>query len=494
MPTVADVLALKLAALERLQTLRPMTPGDAIDQAAEELSRARNPKRRKPARSEPCIVCDAPGCETTTEAGDPVHADCEQELEENPPRGKALPVAQQEELAALAEEDFPLFSQPRELASMPALPTPWLDAVEPPARQAAVPEIASYDHVILTFSGGKDSLACVVAVQEEALRQGFDLLASGRAELWHHDIDGAATTTFMDWPCTSGYVRAVAQALRLPVFFSWRVGGFEGELLKKDAKSQDILWEEPQPDGSVIVRGSGKPSQAAIGTRLKFPQVGADLQTRWCSANLKIEVGHKALRNQERLQGKRILVVSGERAEESAARAKYETLEPDPTHAERRPTDRWRPVHHWTTAQVWDAIRRWGVVAHPAYRAGFGRVSCAFCIFAGPEEWATLAQLLPTGYERIAELEAQLGGTIARSKLSKKKAAALAERGLAFEPGATLSVRDQARIGEAFAVIGADVEEGRRLAVIHGYDGLTRVQPERWVLPLGAFRVGGGPT
>ena len=42
---------------------------------------------------------------------------------------------------------------------------------------------------------------------------------------------------------------------------------------------------------------------------------------RWCSAYLKIDVGAAALRGQARFEGKRTLFVTGERAEESAARA-----------------------------------------------------------------------------------------------------------------------------------------------------------------------------
>jgi 3'-phosphoadenosine 5'-phosphosulfate sulfotransferase (PAPS reductase)/FAD synthetase len=188
---------------------------------------------------------------------------------------------------------------------------------------------------------------------------------------------------------------------------------------------------------------------------------------------LKIDVGAAALRGQERFRGKRTLVVSGERAEESPGRARYSTFEPDRAHLPgKRHVDRWRPVHAWKTAEVWEIIRRWGIVAHPAYRAGFGRVSCAFCIFGSPDQWATLRELMPAGFERVAELERSYGYTIARSK----------------------SVEERATLGHAYAVATRDVAEGRRLAVQQVYDAPIRVAPETWLMPAGAFAEAAGPT
>jgi len=55
-------------------------------------------------------------------------------------------------------------------------------AFEPTASAGAV-DPTSYDHVLVMFSGGKDSLALLLLLVE----MGIPL---DRIQLWHHDIDG----------------------------------------------------------------------------------------------------------------------------------------------------------------------------------------------------------------------------------------------------------------------------------------------------------------
>jgi 3'-phosphoadenosine 5'-phosphosulfate sulfotransferase (PAPS reductase)/FAD synthetase len=152
-----------------------------------------------------------------------------------------------------------------------------------------------------------------------------------------------------------------------------------------------------------------------LGTRLKFPQLSASLAVRWCSAYLKIDVCSIALNNQERFKGKRTLILSGERAEESANRAKYPEFEPDRSHSADRHIDRWRAVLHWSSEQVWRIIQKHRINPHPAYRLGFGRVSCQFCIFGSENQWATLRLIDSERVERIAKFEHKFGLTIHRS-------------------------------------------------------------------------------
>lgn len=332
------------------------------------------------------------------------------------------------------------------------------------------PDLTSYDTVIVTFSGGKDSLASLLRTLELATEQGRDLVTDKAIELWHEDVDSPESGPFMDWPVTTAYVNAIGEAFKIPVYFQWKVGGFLRELTKDKARTAPTKWEEP---GGAIGEAGGE--RGELGSRLKFPQVSPDLRVRWCSAYLKIDPCSKAIVNQTRFKGRRTLVVSGERAEESPGRARYEVFEPDRTHLKSgaRHVDRWRPVHHWTTAQVWESIRQAGVVAHPAYRAGFGRVSCAFCIFASADQLATGRELLPKAFKKIVNLERSFGATIKRDKKSFDE---WADRGTPY------LVRDE------------DVAEGRRLVVLTTYDAPIMVRPEDWVLPLGAFAEGAGPT
>ena len=118
-----------------------------------------------------------------------------------------------------------------------------------------------YDRVIVAFSGGKDSLACVLHL----LRVGCP---PHKMELWHHNIDGCEAS-FMDWPCTSDYCRAVADHLGIELRFSWLKGGFEGEMFRENAPKASIRFE--LPDGTIgETGGKGKAN-----TRRKQPAKGA---------------------------------------------------------------------------------------------------------------------------------------------------------------------------------------------------------------------------
>ncbi|VVE17223.1 phosphoadenosine phosphosulfate reductase family protein [Pandoraea cepalis] len=307
----------------------------------------------------------------------------------------------------------------------------------------------AYDKYVVMFSGGKDSVATVLHL----LDIGID---PNRIELWHHDIDGHGES-FMDWPVTSDYCRRFAAAFGLPLYFSWRVGGFLREMLRKDQCTAPVMAETP--DGLIQAGGTGPQN-----TRRKFPQVTAALSQRWCSASLKVDVGAAAMRNQPRFLGIRTLVCTGERAQESAARSKYLTHEPDRCNTRSRYVDHWRPVLQWSEEQVWDIMKRFGVRPHPAYYLGFNRVSCAHCIFSDCHQRATEQQLLPTRFKRIADLESEFGLTIHRTK----------------------SVRQLANEGTPYMY----EEEVAEQAIATKYTVPIRIESTGWKLPSGAFKQG----
>jgi len=58
-----------------------------------------------------------------------------------------------------------------------------------------------------------------------------------------------------------------------------------------------------------------------------FPQVTGDLSVGWCSSHLKIGVASAAICGHPHFEGKNILVVSGERREESANRSRCAEVE-----------------------------------------------------------------------------------------------------------------------------------------------------------------------
>jgi 3'-phosphoadenosine 5'-phosphosulfate sulfotransferase (PAPS reductase)/FAD synthetase len=318
----------------------------------------------------------------------------------------------------------------------------------PPAADA--PDLSSYDHILVMFSGGKDSVAAVLSLLEQGAPR-------DRIELWHHDIDGHGET-FMDWPITPAYCRAFARAIGVPIFFSYREGGFEREMNRDNAATARVVFEAP---GGEVGTAGGKSDK--MGTRKRFPQVSADLSTRWCSGALKVDVGAAAIRNQPRFTGKRTLVCTGERGEESPNRARYKTFEPDRTHTQSRHVDHWRPVHGWKEGEVWEAMRRNGVVAHPAYHLGYGRLSCRHCIFASEAQLATNRALYPESFQRVAGYEQAFNHTIHRSE----------------------NVNQRADKGQPYAAALAHPELAR-LADSTEWDGPMLIRPEDWTMPAGA--------
>lgn len=287
-----------------------------------------------------------------------------------------------------------------------------LDLFNPVSVETPVPinltlaELLTYDIIYVAFSGGKDSLACVLHLLELGVPR-------ERIELHHHLVDGRESEQMMDYPVTEAYCRAIADYLGIPIYMSWKVGGFEGEMCRVNQPTGPTRFETPS--GTVLQSGGDSPK---LGTRRKFPQTSASLSSRYCSGYLKISVSAASINGQDRFLNKRTLVVTGERAQESSSRAKYATFEPHRTDARtgrlKRHVDHYRPVHAWTDQEVWAIIERHSIRPHPAYCAGYGRLSCCFCIFGNKNQWATGRKILPTQFEKVRAYEADFGVTIHR--------------------------------------------------------------------------------
>jgi 3'-phosphoadenosine 5'-phosphosulfate sulfotransferase (PAPS reductase)/FAD synthetase len=177
------------------------------------------------------------------------------------------------------------------------------------------------------------------------------------------------------------------------------------------------------------------------------------------------------LRNNDKFLNSRTLVITGERAEESTARAKYNVFEPhrsDTRNSKRVPRhiDTWRAVHGWSEQRIWDAISRWRLCAHPCYYIGFSRCSCRPCIFGNKHQWATVRAIAPSQFEQIAAYERVFRVTIHRTK----------------------SVIELADAGAPYDCDPKWVQ----IANSHEFNEPVFMHP--WVLPKGAFGEGCGPT
>ena len=333
----------------------------------------------------------------------------------------------------------------------------------PPAHAPGhAADLRSYDRIVVAFSGGKDSVACLLTLLEAGV-------PPERIDVYHHDVDGNGPS-FMDWPSTTAYCRAVTRSLGVPLYLSWKEGGFLREMLRDGDATAPICFETPE--GRVGRVGGHGPA----GTRLRFPQVSANLNQRWCSAYLKIDIMAALIRNQDRFLDCRTLIVTGERAQESRARAGYATFEPDRADTRhgsrrRRHVDHWRPIHGLHEAQIWDLLQRHGIVAAPAYRLGWSRLSCIACIFGSPNQWASMRYLAPEWFERIAAFEDSFGRTIQRS----------------------VGIRNLADRGRPYLALIQQPDLARR-ALQHAWEEPVRVRPSAWAMPTGAFGDGAGPT
>jgi 3'-phosphoadenosine 5'-phosphosulfate sulfotransferase (PAPS reductase)/FAD synthetase len=331
------------------------------------------------------------------------------------------------------------------------------DSASPNTNYSDVPDLSSYEEILVMFSGGKDSIACVLSLLELGV-------PPEKIELHHHLVDGREGSTLMDWPVTESYCKAFAKAFGLRFVVTWKVGGIEREMNRNDAPTAAVMI--PDSNGKMRPIGGKGPNN----TRLKFPQVTSDHQTRWCSGYSKIDVGARYLNNTDRFaDGKKRLIVTGERAQESPARSKYVQfcIHPQDNRDGKnvvRYLDHWRAVLQWKETDVWTIMEKYGVNPHPSYKVGFSRCSCQKCIFIDNDGWATVNFMDPKGFRKIADYETQFGYTIDRALSVTERA----DKGTIL-PGA-----------EKYGPIGMSKEY------------LEPIIVKNWELPAGAFKSNGG--
>lgn len=316
--------------------------------------------------------------------------------------------------------------------------------------------LEDYDLIVVGYSGGKDSTACVLHLLEQGVPR-------HKIRLWHHAIDGKpGSANVMDWPITEAYCEAFAHAMGIRLLYGWKEGGFEKEMLRENELTTPISFQSE--DGEVRTIGG---TRGKLATRRMFPQVSANLSVRWCSAYLKIDVARRSFSNDPFYKTGKFLMVTGERRQESAARATYATVERHSSTNKSRRVDQWRAIIEWSEKEVWAILQRHAVVPHPAYRLGWSRTSCMTCIFGTADQWAAVRELAPERFEQVAKREEEFGKTIQRSK----------------------SIRQLANEGTSF------LTNDKRLQALGMSKQYTDdIFTSKWNLPAGAFKDQGGPT
>lgn len=328
-----------------------------------------------------------------------------------------------------------------------------------------------YDRIIVSFSGGKDSLTCILHMLELGI-------PPERLELWHQAVDGepGKGRRFMDWPVTEAYCKAISLALGVPLRFMWREGGFWWEIWKTNDRARPVAFEL-QP-GSLVRGDIGYSGgeRGKIGTRRRFPaavpMTTPQLQgARWCTSMLKIDVARGAFSNLPEFKSGLFLLVTGERREESKNRAKYAEVIEAVTPTRKRHVTQWRAIINWYEQEIWDIIKRWRIRPHPAYYLGFTRVSCMPCIFGTLDQWASIRDLDRTRFDELAAMEREFEQPIQPGDWITERA----KRGKSYIPNDPKMIA--LALGEEYAP---------ELAVVP--------QGETWELPRGAFQKSqGGP-
>jgi hypothetical protein len=333
------------------------------------------------------------------------------------------------------------------------------ERIEVPSPALLLEDINDYDHIIVSESGGKDSVACLFDLEN----QGVDM---SKVELWHQCIDDREA--FMDWPTMESYVQALGDLYKIPVYFQWRDGGFKGELLRKDSLKGDVHYYNG--DGLVTL----PTDKGRTDGRQKFPALSSDLRYRWCSSVLKIDVGRRVISNDPRFAGtreqpKRILFVSGERRDESLARAGYDEVKlHDGTNTRTRTVHHWRMVIDRSEDWIWQEYEKRKFRPAPPYVLGWNRTSCFGCIFSTPDLWAMMREIAPARFEAIAQMEIELGHTI--------------------DP--RMSVVEKANKGKTDRLPkGEKLNNAVRTALDHSFRfKASDLIMDKWELPAGAFR------
>ncbi|MGW1275573.1 phosphoadenosine phosphosulfate reductase domain-containing protein [Streptomyces tsukubensis] len=264
---------------------------------------------------------------------------------------------------------------------------------ELPATTIPAALLRAADWILLNSSGGKDSQAMASHICALAAKLG----------LLHRVVIVHADLGTIEWEGT----RALAQeqARRLGVRFEV-VRAEGGDLLARTL----ARFVKLKAKAEQTARDEGR-DPATAKAAPAFPSASA----RWCTSDLKRGPIRKLITRLVAELGDlgrpaRILNCLGQRAAESAPRARLATVEIDrPASNSRRHITTWRPIHGWTDAMVWKEIARSGLPYHEAYDWGMSRLSCSFCVLGCEADVVLAARLRPRKAAEYAAVEKTVG-------------------------------------------------------------------------------------
>jgi 3'-phosphoadenosine 5'-phosphosulfate sulfotransferase (PAPS reductase)/FAD synthetase len=255
-----------------------------------------------------------------------------------------------------------------------------------PARArdvALTPQVAALlttDAVVaIGVSGGKDSVACALAVARHLDAIGH----SGRRVLVHSDLGR------VEWKDSGPACE------RLTAHLGW-------ELLTLQRQAGDMLarWEKRWSNNVERYRDLSC-------VRLILPWSTPSM--RFCTSELKGSLINSALNR--RFPTHNIVSVTGVRRQESSARSKMAVAAPlAPLSTKGRTGVTWNAIIEWTVDEVFTEIAAAGLALHEAYTVyGASRVSCAYCIMSSLDDLRAAASCADNHdvYREMVRLEAE---------------------------------------------------------------------------------------
>lgn len=275
------------------------------------------------------------------------------------------------------------------------------------------PDLTSYDYLLISSSGGKDSQAMLTYVVELADSLG---VPRSRIVVVHADLGE------MEWKGTAELARTQAEAYGLRFE---TVGRSEDLLEQVEARYEKLQRQADELDA----QGLHEDAERKRATPAWFSP-----KNRYCTSDNKrdqIATLMTRLAAERRATGAtgpaRILDFQGIRAEEGDERAKKTPFQRNKRATNgRRVVDTWYPIFEWKLHEVWATIRRSGLPYHPAYDLGMPRLSCVFCMMAGKRELMLAARHNPELAARYVATERKVGATF-KADLSMADVVAEAE-------------------------------------------------------------------
>lgn len=232
--------------------------------------------------------------------------------------------------------------------------------------------------VAVGVSGGKDSQACAIAVDQHLNRIGH----TGPRVLIHADLGS------VEWKESLPCCERLAQKL-----------GWELQVVRRAAGGLMERWQG---------RWANNVRRYADLSCVKLILPWSTPAMRFCTSELKSAVIMSELK--KRFPRHEILNVTGIRRQESAARSRAAVSVQEAKLSRKGVTGySWNAIIEWQIGQVFSSIAEFGLALHEAYtRYNCSRVSCTFCIMgSGPDlSAATTCEDNRDIYVEMVELEA----------------------------------------------------------------------------------------